>query len=111
MFSATKMSAVNIVSRRSKRTLRVALVDTERTEMNQQHARRIYFEQIKRSVSITDVLERYGILSELKRVGSQLKGCCPIHHGSNSRQFVVDLNKNLFHCFSPKCGRGGDVIT
>ena len=69
------------------------------------------FEQIKRSVSITMILDRYGILSELKRVGSTLKGTCPIHRGSNDRQFTVDETKGLFKCFSPKCNRGGDIIT
>ena len=63
--------------------------------MDRQHAERVYFEQLKRTVPISAVLERYGILSDLKRVGSQLKGCCPIHQGSNSKQFVVDLNKGL----------------
>ncbi len=81
--------------------------------MNKVHAQRIYFEQIKRTVSIGMILERYGIMSELKRVGggSTLKGKCPIHNGSNDRQFTVDETKGLFKCFSPKCGRGGDIIT
>ena len=75
--------------------------------MNTEHARRVFFEQIKRVVPLEAILQHYGILSELKRVGSQLKGCCPIHNGSNARQFVVDLNKNVWRCFSPECNRGG----
>jgi hypothetical protein len=39
------------------------------------------------------VLQRYGVLAELKKIGSQLFGRCPIHQGSNQKQFVVDLNK------------------
>ena len=78
--------------------------------MNREHARRVYFEQIKRVVPLSAILERFGILPELKRVGTQLKGCCPIHRGSNPRQFVVDLNKNVWHCFSPQCDRGGGVF-
>ena len=58
---------------------------------------------------ISAVLERYGILSDLKRVGSQLKGCCPIHQGSNPKQFAVDLNKGLWHCFGD-CNRGGGML-
>lgn len=78
--------------------------------MNTQHARRVYFEQLKRSVPISAVLARYGI--ELKRSGSgsDLKGCCPIHHGSNPNQFHVDENKNLWRCFSPSCNRGGGIL-
>jgi len=75
--------------------------------LNKQHAQRVYFEQIKRVVPLEAVLQHYGILSELKREGSQLKGRCPIHKGSNPRQFAVDLNKNVWRCFSPECGRGG----
>jgi len=77
--------------------------------MDREHAARVYFEQIKRTVPLAAILERYGILSELKRVGTQLKGCCPIHNGSNSRQFVVDLNKNVWRCFGD-CGRGGSIL-
>jgi len=76
--------------------------------VNAQHAQRIYFEQIKRVVPLTAVLARYHI--ELKKVGTSLKGCCPIHKGSNSRQFVVDENKNLWRCFSPSCDRGGSIF-
>ncbi len=69
--------------------------------MNREHAQRVDFELIKRIVPLAAILERYGVLPELKRVGTQLKGCCPIHKGSNPRQFVVDLNKNVWRCFSP----------
>jgi len=75
--------------------------------VNRDHAHRVLFEQLKRTVPIEAVLAKYGI--ELKRQGNSLKGCCPIHHGSNSRQFVV--SNNLFQCFSPSCKRGGDIFS
>ena len=59
--------------------------------MNHEHAERVYLEQVKRAVSIEAVLARYGI--ELKGSPSSRKGPCPIHHGSNRTQFVVDANK------------------
>ena len=78
--------------------------------MNSEHARRVYdFQEIKRVVPLTAVLERYGILSELKRSGTQLHGVCPIHHGRNRKQFVVDPQKNLWRCFGD-CDRGGSSI-
>lgn len=55
------------------------------------------------------VLSRYGVLDQLKRVGSQLSGCCPIHDGTNPKQFVVHLTSNNWHCFGD-CNRGGGVI-
>lgn len=75
--------------------------------MRTEHAQRVYFEQLKRTVPISAVLQKYGI--ELKRRGNTLTGCCPIHNGSNPRQFSVDENKGLWHCFG-NCQRGGDVI-
>ncbi len=78
--------------------------------MDRAHAQRIYFEQIKRTVPLSAVLARYGVLDKLKRSGRQLVGCCPIHRGTNKRQFCVDLEKDLWTCFSPECGRGGSML-
>jgi CHC2-type zinc finger protein len=75
--------------------------------MNREHAERVYFEQLKRAVSIEAVLAKYGI--ELKGRGRTLKGPCPIHKGSNPTQFVVDADKGLWHCFGD-CKRGGSII-
>jgi len=55
------------------------------------------------------ILSHYGLDAELKRVGSQLRGCCPIHKGSNAQQFVVDLRKNVWRCFGD-CNRGGGSL-
>jgi DNA primase len=78
--------------------------------LNTEHARRVInFQELKRVVPIIAVLERYGILPELKRIGSQLFGACPIHKGTNRKQFVVDANKNVWRCFGD-CDRGGSTI-
>ena len=78
--------------------------------MDREHARRVYdFQAIQRLVPLTAVLERYGILAELKRSGKQLIGKCPIHKGTNRRQFVVDPHKNVWRCFCD-CDRGGSTI-
>jgi DNA primase len=64
-------------------------------------------EKIKREVSMAQILDYYGI--ELKKKGKLgLYGSCPIHYGDNLNAFHVDLEKNLFHCFS-HCG-GGSII-
>ncbi len=78
--------------------------------MNREHARRVYFEQIKRLVRLESVLARYGVLDQLKRSGRQLTGCCPIHKGTNKKQFVVDLDKQLWRCFSPEHDEGGGML-
>lgn len=42
----------------------------------------VSFEAVKQAVSLTQVLERYGLLDTLKRRGADaLTGPCPIHGG------------------------------
>ena len=69
----------------------------------------IDFKALKASVSIRDVLDRYGYLDKLeeKKAGT-LVGPCPIHGGTGKASFNVDVGKNVFNCFS-KCG-GGNVL-
>lgn len=79
--------------------------------MNRDHARLVYYEQIKRVVPLEAVLARYGVLADLKRSGRQLTGRCPIHgSGKNRRQFVVDLTKQVWRCFSPEHDSGGSTL-
>lgn len=69
----------------------------------------IDFAELKRQVSIHDVLARYGILDGLReKKPGKLVGTCPIHGGKNGTSFNVDTAKNVFHCFS-ECG-GGNVL-
>ena len=65
------------------------------------------FAELKTRVPIQDVLTWLGI--ELKpSPNGQLRGCCPLHKGSNPREFVVTPSKGLYFCFGG-CG-GGDII-
>ena len=69
----------------------------------------IDFAELKRQVSIRDILARYGILDGLReRKPGTFVGACPIHGGKNGTSFNVDTAKNVFHCFS-ECG-GGNVL-
>src|ERR1700674_2661958 len=53
------------------------------------------------------VLAHYGI--ELRKQGHQLCGPCPIHHGSNKRQFSVNPATSEGLCFGD-CNRGGAML-
>jgi DNA primase (bacterial type) len=65
------------------------------------------FAELKTRVPIEDALKWLGV--ELKASpNGQLRGCCPIHSGTNPREFVVTPSKGLYFCFAG-CG-GGDVI-
>jgi DNA primase len=69
----------------------------------------IDFAELKRQVSIRDVLARYGLLGGLQeKKPGKLVGPCPIHGGKNGTSFNVDADKNVYHCFS-ECG-GGNVL-
>ncbi|MFN0218212.1 MAG: CHC2 zinc finger domain-containing protein [Hyphomicrobium sp.] len=76
--------------------------------MKRKPAYKVDFAQLKRVVPLTAILSRYG-LDAFKRVGSRLKGACPIHKGSNARQFVIDPNASTWRCFGD-CNRGGGSL-
>jgi len=69
----------------------------------------IDFDRLRHLVPLSLILSHYGLDAELKRVGSQLRGCCPVHNGSNPAQFVVDLKKGVWRCFGD-CSRGGGSL-
>src|SRR5579862_3922298 len=64
------------------------------------------FKAIKRTISIGQVLDRYGI--KLKRSGKELRGRCPIHQGQGTDTFHANTDKNAFQCFS--CQAKGNVL-
>lgn len=65
------------------------------------------FKEVKNVVSMQMVLDKYGV--KLKRSGGNHVGCCPIHKGTNGRQFSVHLEKNIWQCFGD-CQTGGNVL-
>jgi DNA primase len=65
------------------------------------------FRLIKELVSMQMVLEHYGI-NGLRKSGNELRGACPIHKNEGSRTFQVNINKNVFQCFS--CKARGNVL-
>jgi DNA primase len=64
---------------------------------------------LKASVSIPALLHARGLLDRMSRRGNRLVGPCPIHHGDNPTAFSVDLQRNLWFCYTG-CDTGGDVI-
>jgi len=67
------------------------------------------FSSIKKT-PIPVYLMHKGLLStSFKQSGHHLHGPCPIHHGDNPQAFTIDLEKNLWYCFT-QCQKGGDII-
>lgn len=77
--------------------------------MPREHSMRVDFAQLKRVVPLTAILSRYGLDDAFERVGTRLRGVCPIHKGSNKRQFVIDPNASTWRCFGD-CNRGGAAL-
>ena len=64
-------------------------------------------EQDSPSIKIVDVLRKKGI--ETRRVGRQLVCGHPVHGSTNNGNFVVDPDKNVWHCF--RCESGGGALS
>ncbi|HNX69112.1 MAG TPA: DNA primase [Candidatus Omnitrophota bacterium] len=62
-------------------------------------------EQVSAANDIVEIISQY---VPLKRSGRHLKACCPFH-GEKTPSFMVQAEKQLFHCFG--CGAGGDVFS
>ncbi|MDD3375651.1 MAG: DNA primase [Candidatus Omnitrophica bacterium] len=55
-----------------------------------------------------DIVETISEYLSLKKAGRNFKACCPFHH-EKTPSFVVNRDKQIFHCFG--CGAGGNVIS
>ncbi|MEI7751434.1 MAG: DNA primase [Candidatus Omnitrophota bacterium] len=62
-------------------------------------------EQVSGANDIVEIISQY---VPLKRAGRHLKACCPFHQ-EKSPSFMVQPEKQMFHCFG--CGAGGDVFS
>src|SRR5580698_2005282 len=67
------------------------------------------FRDIRSRITMEQVLTHYQVLDTFKRSGHTLSGPCPIHKGTNKTQFRVDLERNLWNCFS-ECKHGGNTL-
>ncbi len=63
-------------------------------------------ERLKREVSLQRLAEARGV--ELRRVGKDLRGCCPFHSPDEDPSLSIDPERNVFHCFG--CGAKGSVV-
>lgn len=73
---------------------------------------RVNFAELRRQVSMTDVLCHVGLLNRLRGRGAQRTGPCPIHEPDQAHgdRFSVNLDKQVFRCFDPTCGVQGNVL-
>jgi len=69
----------------------------------------VVFADVKKSVSMLQVLERYGLTGQMRPRRDSWIGPCPIHKGKNPTQFHLSVSKNCWYCFGP-CQGGGNVL-
>lgn len=60
---------------------------------------------LRERVDIVEIISDY---VQLKKAGRLFKGLCPFH-SEKTPSFMVDPQKQLYHCFG--CGEGGNVYT
>lgn len=65
---------------------------------------RDFIEQVRTSADIVSIIHGY---APLRKSGKRYKALCPFH-SEKTPSFMVDPEKQLFHCFG--CGVGGDVF-
>jgi len=69
------------------------------------------FAHVKAQLPIVRVLEYLNLTRKLHGAGAQKRCACPIHcPHSHGRTFSVNLDDNVFQCFSVRCQKKGDVI-
>jgi len=64
---------------------------------------------LKQRVHIRDILTDLDKLASFCEHRGYLRGPCPIHLGHNPTAFSVNLERNVWNCFS-RCQRGGNVV-
>lgn len=67
----------------------------------------VVFAAVKDAVTIDQVFDRIGHAYRRKPDG-RLEATCPLHGGTNRRQFKATANGHGFKCFG--CGSGGNVL-
>jgi DNA primase len=73
-------------------------------------AYQVDYKELKEKISIGQVLDYYGLTSELRTTKEGYEGLCPFHETKHleRRPFKVNTEKNAFHCFS--CKAKGNIL-
>ena len=72
----------------------------------------IDYPYLRSQITMERMLSHLGHLAQLRGSGTERRGPCPLHadKGTRSRDFSVNLDKNIYQCFDPKCRSKGNVL-
>jgi transposase len=71
------------------------------------------FAELRRQVSMAQVLREAGVLDQMRGGGAQRRGPCPIHDPQRTGRrgtLSVNLDKQVFRCLHPQCAAQGNVL-
>lgn len=71
------------------------------------------FQFVRSNVGFAQVLEHYQLTETFRPQsgGKSLRGPCPIHKGTNTDGFSIELEKNIWICHSKTaCSSGGNIL-
>jgi hypothetical protein len=82
------------------------------SQTSAQAAMLIDFAALREQITIEQALSQLGHFGILRGNATQRRGPCPIHGSQRpaSKSFSVNLERNLFQCFSPTCQAHGNVL-
>jgi DNA primase len=66
------------------------------------------FKELKQRISIEQVLQYYGIFSDLQPRGKSHRGPCPFCEAAEGTPFSASLEKNCYQCFA--CKTSGNIL-
>jgi transposase len=78
----------------------------------QRRSESIDYAYLRSQITMEQILSHLGHFARLRGSGAERRGPCPLH-GDNrprSRDFSVNLEKNIYQCFYPECRSKGNVL-
>jgi hypothetical protein len=109
---SSKRQAVTATSSNVEPTPRTIKNTSVASQASVQAAVLFDFAALREQITIEQALSQLGHFEHLQGNATQRRGPCPIHGSQRpaSRSFSVNLQRNLFQCFSPTCQAHGNVL-
>lgn len=105
-----------ILPRKSVVTATNCNLEEQSASVNQLHSKdksgSVDYGFLRQQLTMKQILSHLGYWDQLRGRGAERRGPCPLHcsQHASSRSFAVNLDKNVFSCFSPSCQKAGNVL-